>query len=252
MVAPEAKGRVSCTSSQPSSSPPSPHKGRGESQHTYGAGKGTTPHTLRPVTKGPRRREDPVGGGNWRHYTLILEVLGDFTRSIRSRVQQTRAKLSQPHLVTDSGKGNTVASCQEKKPRWEHYTGSGRFSPPNFNLFSSHLRYVDAYRSVAVQMGAAADLKNVISKSGMKTNFLASPGTGPGEPNDEMYLKQAEHLMKRSIYPAAVAYLDQAIHLNPHSKVRSLLLSFLRVTKIPFSFSALPCRPLSRPEPSAS
>ena len=93
---------------------------------------------------------------------------------------------------------------------------------------------MDAYRSVAVQMGAAADLKNVISKSGMKTNFLAAPGTGPGEPNDEMYLKQAEHLMKRSIYPAAVAYLDQAIHLNPHSKVRSLLLSFLRLTKIPF------------------
>ncbi len=107
-------------------------------------------------------------------------------------------------------------------------------------------RYVDAYRSVAVQLGATSDLKNVISKSGesedgkgcmsprpsssspfppplplkgMKTSFLPAPGTGPGEPNDEMYLKQAEHLMKRSIYPSAVAYLDQAINLNPHSKV---------------------------------
>ncbi len=55
---------------------------------------------------------------------------------------------------------------------------------------------------------------------GMKNTFLANAaGQAPGDPSDDMYLRQAEHLMKRSIYPAAVAYLDQAISINPSSKV---------------------------------
>ena len=42
----------------------------------------------------------------------------------------------------------------------------------------------------------------------------------PGDPNDEMYLRQAEHLMKRGALQAAIIYLHQSLTMNPESKVR--------------------------------
>lgn len=79
---------------------------------------------------------------------------------------------------------------------------------------------MDAYRSVAVHFGTT-DLKSQMAKTGMKSHML-STGAGPGEPNDVMYLKQAEHLIKRSVYGPAIMYLDQALQLNPSSKVSQI------------------------------
>jgi hypothetical protein len=40
-----------------------------------------------------------------------------------------------------------------------------------------------------------------------------------GAPNDLMYLKQGEHLMKKGVFSPALTYLNQALLLNPESKV---------------------------------
>jgi len=79
-------------------------------------------------------------------------------------------------------------------------------------------RYVDTNRMVAVELGASADLKAVIAKTGMKNAVTSSNVAQPGEPNDAMYLKQAEHLMKRSIFSSALMYLNLALAMNPTSK----------------------------------
>jgi len=60
----------------------------------------------------------------------------------------------------------------------------------------------------------------VIAKTGMKNAVTSTNVLQPGEPNDAMYLKQAEHLMRRSIFPSALIYLNQALAMNPTSKVR--------------------------------
>ena len=44
-----------------------------------------------------------------------------------------------------------------------------------------------------------------------------------GQPNEDMYLKQAEHLMKKGVLAPALSYIDTAIKLNPHSKVCHIL-----------------------------
>ena len=77
---------------------------------------------------------------------------------------------------------------------------------------------MDSYRNVAVHF-EAGDLKSVMAKTGMKSSVLV-PAVGPGEPNDVMYLKQAEHLMKRGAFAPAILYLQQALAMNPMSKVR--------------------------------
>ncbi len=79
---------------------------------------------------------------------------------------------------------------------------------------------MDSYRSVSVRIGVEDDLKHVIAKTGMKT-AVANAGmvTAPGEPDDAMYLRQAEHLMRRAAFAPAAAYLQQAVEMNPASKV---------------------------------
>ena len=81
---------------------------------------------------------------------------------------------------------------------------------------------MDTYRSVAVHLGTS-DLKSMM-KANLKAkgNIPVTNDVGPGEPNDVMYLKQAEHLMKRGTFAPAVMYLEQALMMNPASKVRAI------------------------------
>ena len=51
------------------------------------------------------------------------------------------------------------------------------------------------------------------------TNLAAQTQQHPGAPNDEMYLRQAEHLMKRGAYEPALIYLHQSLTMNPKSLV---------------------------------
>ena len=59
--------------------------------------------------------------------------------------------------------------------------------------------------------------KGMVTAKGIEFN--------PGDPNDEMYLRQAEHLMKRGAYNPAIVYLHQSLKMNPESKVEKHLLS---------------------------
>ena len=59
------------------------------------------------------------------------------------------------------------------------------------------------------------------------TSTLNTQHQNPGAPNDEMYLRQAEHLMKRGAYEPALVYLHQSLSMNPQSKVVSAVLSFV-------------------------
>ena len=55
--------------------------------------------------------------------------------------------------------------------------------------------YVDSYRSFATKLGGGTeDLKDSILMSGLK--LKSGELLMPGEPNDQMYLKQAEYLIR--------------------------------------------------------
>lgn len=73
---------------------------------------------------------------------------------------------------------------------------------------------MDSYRGIACNMGL--DLKGLMKDSG---KFQPGQETLPGEPNDEMYLRQAEHLMRRGTYQTALIYLHESLAMNPESKV---------------------------------
>ncbi|TRY76306.1 hypothetical protein TCAL_06373, partial [Tigriopus californicus] len=75
--------------------------------------------------------------------------------------------------------------------------------------------YVDSYRSVAVHL-SGSDLKNTMKPTGMPSHFKLEV-TNDGV-DDAMYLKQAEHLMKRGVYGPALMYLETALLYNPISK----------------------------------
>jgi hypothetical protein len=47
-----------------------------------------------------------------------------------------------------------------------------------------------------------------------------------GFPNDTLFLKQGEHLMKKGVYPAAQLYLQQSLKINPESKVTAKFVVF--------------------------
>ena len=90
-------------------------------------------------------------------------------------------------------------------------------------LFSIIFRYVDSYRGISVQLGGPeVDLKEAIDQSGLLL-FNASADLA-GAPNELMYLKQGEHLMKKGVYEPALIYLNQALVLNPESKVITVIL----------------------------
>ena len=65
----------------------------------------------------------------------------------------------------------------------------------------SYFSYVDSSRMVSVKAGSGADdLSKIINRSGRKKNYGEGDHIPPGEPCLEMYLKLAEHLMKKGIY----------------------------------------------------
>lgn len=83
------------------------------------------------------------------------------------------------------------------------------------------VRYVDAHRGISVQLGGPeSDLKTEIDKSGIAS--FARDDNSPGCPNDVMYLKQAEHLMRKAAYKPALVYLDTALAINSGSKVKMI------------------------------
>jgi hypothetical protein len=82
-----------------------------------------------------------------------------------------------------------------------------------------YFRYIDQYRAVSSQLGGpAVDLKDAIDKSGLT---LFNSGDDHDVANSEMmYLKQGEHLMKKGVCGPALIYLNQALTINPDSKVK--------------------------------
>ncbi len=69
---------------------------------------------------------------------------------------------------------------------------------------------------MAVQLGSS-DLKGVISSRGLlgfDTDFV------PGEPNEIMYLKQANHYIKKCQYEQALKYIEKSLQYNPESEVQ--------------------------------
>lgn len=78
--------------------------------------------------------------------------------------------------------------------------------------------YVDTYRGLATQLGGGGeDLKDTIIMSGLKLKADIA-GPQPGDPDEIMYLKQAEHLMRIGRYPAAMRYLNTAMQMNQDIK----------------------------------
>ena len=99
------------------------------------------------------------------------------------------------------------------------------------------VEYVDQHRNVAVVFDSSGDLKSAMAKTGLKSLVAALQRQQSDEPDHVLYLKQAEHLMKRSTYAVitysnvkifninlhfslqpALVYLDQALSMNPASK----------------------------------
>lgn len=101
--------------------------------------------------------------------------------------------------------------------------------------FLKFKRYVDSYRGISVQLGGPeADLKNEIDKSGLA--HFANSEAQPGAPTEMMYLKQAEHLMKKGVTNAALGYLQQALTMNPESKVKKHVLNYFSICYIIWSY----------------
>jgi hypothetical protein len=49
--------------------------------------------------------------------------------------------------------------------------------------------------------------------------LLNAKDTATGCPNDALFLKQGEHLMKKGVYRPALFYLTQSLKIKPESKV---------------------------------
>ena len=71
--------------------------------------------------------------------------------------------------------------------------------------------------------GGQEDLKDSIIHSGLKLKSDIA-GPQPGDPDENMYLKQAEHLMRIGRYPAAMSYLKTSLEMNVDIKEEKILL----------------------------
>ena len=83
-------------------------------------------------------------------------------------------------------------------------------------------KYFSYYYFRQIAFETASDLTNVLKDAG-HTNLSSQQNYNPGAPNDEMYLRQAEHLMKRGAYEPALIYLHQSLTMNPQSLVNKPL-----------------------------
>ena len=110
---------------------------------------------------------------------------------------------------------------KQRKWKWSEKRKSSFLSlqlTQKCRILNTQYRYVDAYRSIAFGQDTS-DLRSQIKEAGMNAQSGALDLV-PGDPNDEMYLRQAEHLMKRGALQAAIIYLHQSLTMNPESKVR--------------------------------
>ena len=84
--------------------------------------------------------------------------------------------------------------------------------------FSQFFRYsyVDTYRMMAVNLGSDnADLKQMMAKAGSK--IKTDEKGAPGEPNLILYLKLADHLLRKRNFEAALANVAEAAEYSPDS-----------------------------------
>ena len=76
--------------------------------------------------------------------------------------------------------------------------------------------YVDTYRMISVNAGSGnEDLKSIMAHSGRK--IRTDDKLAPGEPDLHMYLRLADHLMKKGLIDSAMQSITEAADFNPES-----------------------------------
>ena len=76
--------------------------------------------------------------------------------------------------------------------------------------------YVDSYRMISVSAGSGnADLKSIMASSGRK--IRTDDKLAPGEPDLHMYLRLADHLMKKGLIEGAMQSIAEAADFDPES-----------------------------------
>jgi hypothetical protein len=80
--------------------------------------------------------------------------------------------------------------------------------------------------AVSLGAGGLEDLKRLMSE---KKGEVDQYDSVPGAPNEYMYLKQAEHLLRIAAYPAAAKYTQKALEMNPESTVSSLIYFYIYI-----------------------
>ena len=86
---------------------------------------------------------------------------------------------------------------------------------------------MDPYRQIGFTLGI--DLVGLIKAKGQEESHYRA-----GEPNDEMYMKQAEYFLKRGHCQQAVSFLIKSLTMNPESKVSPNFFFLNCVFKIAF------------------
>ena len=91
-------------------------------------------------------------------------------------------------------------------------------------------RYVDSSRMVSVNMGSGADdLRSIMAKAGAK--IKSDDRLAPGEPNLIMYLKLAEHQLKKGQFETALQSVAEAAEFSPESTLVMLTAARIHALK---------------------
>ena len=85
--------------------------------------------------------------------------------------------------------------------------------PNSEHIFKNHNYFPDPYRQIGFTLGL--DLVGLIRSKNMEGEATFKPG----EPNDVMYLRQAENFLKKGNCAQALNYLIKSLTMNPESKV---------------------------------
>ena len=106
------------------------------------------------------------------------------------------------------------------RPR-PHAAASSASNPHHHHQAPRGSSYRASVSAAAGRGGFGAPSEFGESFLGLNSPAMSAEALGlPEDIDDAMYLKQAEHLMKRGILGPAEVYLDNAMKLNPASKVR--------------------------------
>ena len=90
--------------------------------------------------------------------------------------------------------------------------------------------YVDSSRMVSVNMGSGADdLRAIMAKAGAK--IKSDDRLAPGEPNLIMYLKLAEHQLKKGQFETALQSVAEAAEFSPESSLVMLTAARIHALK---------------------